>query len=1024
MNFTHFRIVNTIPLVTINRLLMLSKLRWLVLPCMLLLSHLAIAQNKTVTGKVTDSKDGSGVAGASVTAKGSRTGTSTKGDGTFSLSVSSATTTLVITSVGYETQEVSIAGVTSVEVSFVASAGSNLNEVVVTGYGSSRKRDLTGSVGSVKERDFNKGVFVSADQLFQGKLSGVQVVSNSGQPGGAMTVKIRGASAVTGSGSPLYVVDGVPLDGRSPRPGIGDLGYGGSNPGNNPLNFINPADIASIDVLKDASATAIYGSRAAYGVVLITTKKGKSGEPKIELNASISTGKIAHRIEVLNASQFRQALPYYGLSNSADKGSDVNALDAILRTAKTQNYNVGVSGGNENARYRFSLGVLDQEGIVRKTGIKKYTANISGNFKFLESKKLGLDINIIPSQYTEEIAPISNNAGSRGSLIGNALQWNPTEKLKFTKPSGGDSLNIVVGGDLINPLALSEAITDKSKVTTILASISPYFKITKDLEYRFLYSINYGTGTRSTTMQPYMNFNDTYGKGRVRLAHSDLSTQQITQTLSFNKQLTSSLNLNAVAGFEYLNFKSKGNDLGGFGQTGVAGGFGNFGLDFADYIQYTDPTNRTFSSYSDPTNELQSYFLRAGINYKDKYLFTGTFRADGSTKFGKNNKYGYFPSFSAAWNISKEDFFKSVAFISSLKLRAGWGKTGNQEFPSGAAQLRYSFSGSGSGTLSAANNANPDLKWQADRQFNVGFDASILKNRITLTVDYFNKRTTDLLFPSEPPQPAAPGGVVKWVNLDGNIDNKGFEFALNSAIVTKKDLTWDLGVNATFIQNEVSNLSSQINTGSLDGQGITGTTVQVIKNGLPINTFFTKNFEGFDKTTGFAIYTDDGYTLFNVGNPNPKMVLGLSTTVRYKKLSFVANMNGAFGHDIYNNTLNSVINVGSINNGKNIALSVFKDPIKESFANPLTASSRFLEKGNYLKLANATISYSFGDVGKSLKNLSVYVTGQNIFTITKFTGFDPEVNVDKNISGVPSSSIEYIPYPSARTFSFGVNVGF
>lgn len=1022
MNFTRFRIDNPIPLVTINRLLMLSKLRWLVLPCMLLLSHLAIAQNKTVTGKVSDSKDGSGVAGASVTAKGSRTGTSTKADGTFSLSVPSATTTLVISSVGYESQEVSIAGVTSVEVSFVASAGSNLNEVVVTGYGSARKRDLTGSVGSVKEKDFNKGVFVSADQLFQGKVSGVQVLSNSGQPGGAMTVKIRGASAVTGSGAPLYVVDGVPLDGRSPRPGIGDLGFGGSNPGNNPLNFINPSDIASIDVLKDASATAIYGSRAAYGVVMITTKRGKSGDPKIEFSASLGTSKIAKRIEVLSASEFRSALSYYGLSNSNDKGSDVNALDAVLQTAMTQNYNVGVSGGNENARYRFSLGVLNQEGIVRKTGIKKYTANVSTNFKFLESKKLGLDINIIPSQYSEDIAPISNNAGSRGSLIGNALQWNPTEKLKFTNASGKDSLNIIPGGDLINPLALSDAIDDRSKVTTILASISPYFKITKELEYRMLYSINYGTGQRVTTMQPFMNFNDTYGRGRVRIANSELSTQQITHTLSFNKQITSNLNLNAVAGFEYLKYKSKGNDLNGFGLLS-AGGFGYYGLDFADYIQYTDPSTRSFGSYSDPTNELQSYFVRAGFNYKDKYLFTATFRADGSTKFGKDNKYGYFPSFAGAWNISKEDFFKSVTFINSLKLRAGWGKTGNQEFPSGASQYRYSFANNATG-ISVVNGRNDILKWQADRQFNVGFDAAILKNRISLTVDYFNKRTTNLLFPSEPSQPAPPGNFITWVNLDGNIDNKGFEFALNSTIVAKKDLSWDLGVNATFIKNEVSGLKGQLNTGSLDGQGITGTTVEVIKNGLPINAFFTKRFLGFDKTTGFANYEDDGYTLFYMGNPNPKMVLGLSTTVRYKKLSFVANMNGAFGHSIYNNTLNSVINVGSINNGKNIALSVYKDPVKESFANPLTASSRFLEKGNYLKLANATISYSFGDVGKSFKNLSVYVTGQNVFTITKFTGFDPEVNVDKNINGVPSASIEYIPYPSARTFSFGVNVGF
>lgn len=984
--------------------------------------QVAFAQNKTVTGKVTDSKDGAPVSGASVQVKGTRTGTSTKPDGTFSLSVPSNATTLVITSVGYERQEVAITG-SAIEVSFVANAGANLNEVVVTGYSSTKKKDLTGSVGSIKEKDFNKGVFTSPDQLMQGKISGVQVINNSGQPGGAATVKIRGASAVTGSGQPLYVVDGVPLDGRSVRPGIGDVGLGGSNPGNNPLNFINPADIASIDVLKDASATAIYGSRAAYGVVLITTKRGKSGEPRIDVSASIGSSKILKRIDVLNASEFRSALTYYGLSNSNDKGSDVDALGEITRTGMIQNYNVGISGGNENARYRVSLGVLDQEGIVKKSGIKKYTANVNLNFKFLESKKLGLDINIIPSQYKEEIAPISNDAGSRGSLIGNALQWNPTERLRIRKANGQDSINVLVGGDLLNPVAVQEAFTDRSRVTTVLASISPYYKITKDFEYRFLYSYNYGIGKRSTSIKPFINLNDVYGKGRIRLAQAELITQSITHTLNYNKQITSNLNLQAVAGYEYVKYINKGYDLSGYGQSGAAGGFGDFGLDYEDYIQYTNPTNRTFGSYSDPTNELQSYFLRTAFNYKDKYLLTATIRADGSTKFGENNKYGYFPSIGAAWNISKEDFFH-VPFINSLKLRAGWGKTGNSEFPSGSAQLRYSFSGGGSGAFSAANNANKDLKWQADRQFNVGFDMAVLKNRINITVDYFNKRTTNLLFPSEPPQPAAPGGVVKWVNLAGNIDNKGFEAAVNAAIITKKDLSWDFGVNATFIKNEVSGLPAPINTGGLHGQGITGTTVEVIKNGLPINAFFTRRFEGFDKATGLAIYTDGGDVLYYVGNPNPKMTLGISTTLRYKKLSLVANMNGAFGHDIYNNTLNSVINVGSINNGKNIAVSVFRDPVKESFANPLTASSRFLEKGNYLKMANMTLSYAFGDIGKYIKGLNVYITGQNLFVLTDFSGFDPEVNVDKNQNGVPSSGIEYIPYPSARTFSFGINVGF
>ncbi|MEO7398599.1 MAG: SusC/RagA family TonB-linked outer membrane protein, partial [Ilumatobacteraceae bacterium] len=565
---------------------------------------------------------------------------------------------------------------------------------------------------------------------------------------------------------------------------------------------------------------------------------------------------------------------------------------------------------------------------------------------------------------------------------------------------------------------LQEAIDDKSKVTTILASLSPYFKFTNWLEYRFLYSINYGTGSRGSTVQPFLNFNESIDRGRAAIASNELITQQFTHTVNVLRKIANNLDLNAVVGYEYLKYTSKGSYAGGVGRLNGTGGYGNYGLDFTNYLQYSDPTKRYIGSFIDPSYEIQSYFARTVFNYKDKYLFTATFRADGSSKFGKNNKYGYFPSFAGAWNIGKESFF-NVSSVTNLKLRAGWGKTGNQEFPSGSAVARYSFDDNGS--IVQNNNANENLKWQSDRQYNVGLDFGVLRNRILVTLDYFNKKTTDLLFPSEPAQPAAPGAAIKWVNLDGNIENKGFEAAVNASILNQKDFSIDLGVNATFITNTVSGLPTSIKTGGLDGQGISGTTVQEIRNGLPINAFYTRQFLGIDKGSGLASYSDGGDVLYYVGNPNPKTLLGLNATVRYKKLSLNASMNGAFGYKIYNNTLNNVINVGSINNGKNIAYSVFKDPIKESFANPVTASSRFLESGNYLKMTNATLSYGIGNVGSFLKGANVYVTGQNLFVITKFTGFDPEVNVNKSVNGVPSVAIEYIPYPSARTITFGIN---
>lgn len=980
---------------------------------LVLITQQTWAQNRTITGKISDDK-GNAVTGASVTVKGTNIGTTSDASGSFRLSVPSSANALFVSYVGFEGQDVSITSSSDIAVSLSAQ-NSALTDVVVIGYGTARRKDLTGSIASVQEKNFNKGIYTSADQLIQGKASGIQVINNSGQPGGATTVKIRGNATLTGTGQPLYVVDGVPLDGRSPRPGIADIGLGGGNPASNPLNFINPSDIASIDILKDASATAIYGSRAAYGVVLITTKKGKAGQTRLDVNASAGFQKIAHRIDVLDANQFRQAITYYGVDASNDAGGDVDALDAILRTGVIQNYNVAISGGGENSRFRLALGTLDQEGIVRKSGIKKYSANFNANLNFLSSKRLGLDINLIPSQYIEDIAPITNNAGAAGSLIGQALQWNPTQPLKV-----GDSIVNVGGTSILNPLGVSEAFNDQSKVTTILASISPYFKFTDWLTYRFQYSINYATGTRKTSRNQNININPGAngftGVGYAAIAQSELYNEQATHTLTFSKNVASELNMNILVGYEYLKFVNKGSSLT---TNGPSSGFGQYGLDYTDYIQFGDPTTRNVSSYNDPTTELQSYFGRATLNYRDRYLITGTFRADGSTRFGKNNRYGYFPSFSVAWDLAKESFFH-VNAINNLKLRGGWGKTGNQEFPSGSSQSRYSFTNNGG--LGLSNNPNPDLKWQSDKQYNFGLDVSVLKNRITATFDYFDKVTTDLLYPTFPIQPAPPGTVVTWKNLDGKIENRGVEGTVSASILNGTSFTFDLSVNATYVKNTVSGLSAPIQTGALSGQGLSGTTVEVIRNGYPINAFFTRNFEGFDKGTGQAIYTDAGNTFYYEGNPNPKVLLGTSATFGYKKLSLIVNMNGAFGQKIYNNTFNNVVNVGDINGGRNIAVSVFNNPVKESLSNPVTASSRFIEKGNYVKMQNATLVYTLGNIGKVFQNTSVYVTGQNIFTITKYKGFDPEINVDENVNGVPSVGIDYIPYPSARTITFGLNI--
>jgi TonB-linked SusC/RagA family outer membrane protein len=970
---------------------------------------------RDVTGRVTDSKGG-GLPGVTVIVPGTTNGTGTDGDGNFKLQVPATATTLSFSFVGYGTQVVTITGRNTVNVTLKDDAQA-LGDVVVVGYGSVQKSDLTGAVSTVSTKDFNKGTFTSPDQLIQGRTSGVQITQNSGQPGGASTIRIRGNSAVTGTGQPLYVVDGVPLDGRSARPGLNTSL--GDSPDSNPLNFLNPADIESLTVLKDASATAIYGSRAAYGVVLITTKRGKVGDARFDFGVSGGFSNIMRRIKVLNADEFRQALTYYGAPASNDLGQNNDPLGAILQTGPLQNYTGAVSGGGENGRYRLSLGYLDQKGIVKKTGFQKYTASFVTNAKFLESKRLGVDINITASQSREQLAPITNNGDFRGSLIGQALQWNPTDKLY-----NEDGSPFVRLGQVINPVAQQAYYNDNARVTTALASISPYYKFTDWLEYRALFATNYSTGIRRTSIDQRLNIVDYQNLGYAAISATELQTQQMTHTLNFNKKITDDFNVNALVGYEYTKFSYSGNGLSGRGPANADGspiGFGTYGLDYTNYLQYSNPSGRLISSFVDPVTELQSFFGRAILNYKERYLLTATLRADGSTKFGDNNKYGYFPSISAAWDISQEDFLKSkYEALSQLKVRVGYGRTGNQEFPAGSARSQFVFQANNGGLVQTTN-ANPNLKWQSDEQYNAGIDVALFNNRVSLTADYFYKRTTDLLYPNIPGFPAAPGGSsVIWQNLDGIIVNKGVELLLGVTAVDNARFGVSINANATFVKNNVTGLPAAliIQTGTLSGQGLSGVLAETIQNGQPLNGFYLPTYNGLNPSTGlYNDFTPASY----VGNPNPTTIAGLSATFRFQKLSLITNFNGVFGNKIYNNTFNSVLNVSQIRAGKNISLDEFQKGTKESLANAVTPSTRFLESGNFVKLSNVTLSYALGDLGKVFKGASIYAIGQNLFVITKYRGFDPEVNTNKAQGVVPSAGIDYTGYPSARTFTFGIN---
>lgn len=971
----------------------------LLCPLFMLIMQQSWAQNKSVSGKVSDEK-GNPVSGASVLAKGTNIGTSTDATGSFALNVPSSASVLVISYVGYVSQEVSIASTQNVTVTLQPESTS-LSDVVVVGYGTARKKDLTGSVASVRERDFNKGVITAPDQLIQGKAAGVLVINNSGQPGGSTTIRIRGTSSIRSGNQPLFVIDGVPLSGGSARPGAsgGDFGSDGGNP----LAFINPNDIASMEILKDASATAIYGSRGANGVVLISTKRGKSGVPQLDINASTGLSNTLKKLEVLSGDEYRKALQDYDLT-SGDYGASEDAWDAITRTALTQNYNVAIGGGTENGRYRLSAGYLNQQGIIETSELKKITANFTSSFKFLESKKLGLDMNVLVTQTNENIAPVSSFVGFTGNVIAQALQWNPTLKVR-----NGDSITYL-GGTTINPLASLEYYKDRANVNTIIASISPSYKITKEIEYKFIYSVNRQVGVRKGMVDRRLNLQGIQDRGTAFIGNNEQTNQQITNTLSFNKEVSSALNINAVIGHEWLTFDSRNNFESGYD-------FSNIGLNYYDYLQYSTTANRSISSYASPSTELQSFFARAILNYKDKYLLTGTFRADGSTKFGENNKYGYFPSLGFAWNVSNESFMQGGGLFDNLKLRFGWGKTGNQEFPSGASLNRFSL---GQQSISRSNFGNPDLKWETSTTTNGGIDFAIFKGRLSGSVDYFYKKTTDVLFERTLAQPAPSGKI--WVNLDGYVLNKGVEISLTGGLIRQSNINWNITTNATFLQNTVKGLTGFYQTGVLRGQGFSDVYGQRVISDQPLNVWYLGIFEGIDKTTGQSIYTggDASANKFYVGSPNPKFLLGISTDFTYKKFTAMVNMNGTFGQYIFNNTAATVLGIGNLGS-RNIAKSVLNSDAQEAISNAPAPSTRNLEKGNYVKLANATLSYRVGNIGKAIKNVNISLTGQNLFILTNYSGFDPEVNTDGGSDGIPSLGIDYVPYPSARTIILGVN---
>jgi len=981
---------------------------------------LLIQDGIVVTGNVTD-EQGAALPGVNIIEKGTTNGTVSDATGNYRIVVSSSNATVVFSFVGSETTEVTVGDQSVISVSLKPSAVA-LAELVVIGYGTQKRSDITGAISSLKSESFNQGVVTNPGQLLQGKVSGVNVTTASGEPGAAQNVIIRGVGSLRSGTQPLYVIDGFLLDNSS-------QGFD-----TNPLNFLNPSDIESMDVLKDASATAVYGSRASNGVVVITTKKGKSGKTQMNLSGSTAWSNMSNTIDVFSADDFRTAVPAAG-GNLIDEGGDTNWQNELKQTGVSKQIDFSIGGAAaEKFSYYASIGMQDQEGILKNSNLKRYSGKLNMSQKAFNGR-LNIDYNLVAS-HTENLRP------GISSTISDMLALNPTI------PAYTDGEPTLLPTNALNPLKRYQIYSDEAVNNRILASVSPSIEILDGLVYKLNLGVDYSTTTRDQQYEPYPQVvnesNISNGSLTTLLASNTNKLVENTLTYNWHKNTHS---VTILAGQSYQSFLEENRSFN-------YNSFANNNIEPKYQDQTSSQAYPTTVTSSGVKDELQSFFGRVNYSYADKYLFTATFRADGSSKFGENNKYGYFPSVAMGWNISNENFMGD-SFFDNLKLRASWGQTGNQEIPSKITKASYAedrlITGNqsystypldpGATSISAypygivfTRLANPDLQWEVSTQFNAGIDFAIFESRLTGSVDYFAKESSNILLEVTPSDPVQPTPTY-WRNIpDMKIQNNGFELTLDYHGNAGGNFSYNIGGNVTYIQNEVKDSPYQVlTTGAAQGAGQTGATINGYVNGEPVGAFYMLQFEGIGENglNQFKDINGDGSILDNdrsvVGSAIPKFLYAYHLNFRYKSFDLGFNFNGVTGSKVYNHTAMSLFTKAQLAKSNNTTDFAIQYP-NELTSNSNTVSTRYLENGSFLRLNNATLGYNLSaeKIGLShvFQNVRLAVTGQNLFTISDYSGFDPEINTGSTVSGISTFGIDYFTYPKAKTFLISLNVTF
>lgn len=977
---------------------------FLFLVALLTYTH-SYSQQKTLTGEVTDAGTGEPLPGVTIVIQGTARGTITDVDGQYSIDVEQGRT-LTFSFIGYTSQEIEVGAEDVLNVQLRQSVES-LDEVVVIGYGQVKKEDATGSVEAISTDDFNPGAITSPQELVSGKIAGVNITSGGGSPGEGATIRIRGGSSLSASNDPLFVIDGVPVD----NDGISGM--------KNPLNTIHPSDIETFTVLKDASATAIYGSRASNGVIIITTKKGRQGAPlKINYNQYFSVGSFANKIYPLSTNEFTNLVQDRYANNPNALGllgpSDTDWQEQIYRPAFGQDHNLSLTGNIDNMPFRASVGYSNQEGLLKTDGMDRVTASVGVNPRFFDDH-LRVNLNL-------KGMLINNNFGNRGA-IGSAFTFDPTQPIYNGSPYGGYFTWVQENGDPIsiapsNPVAQLELTNDQSTVQRSIGNA--------EFDYRFHFlpdlraNLNLGYDISSSEGSNFIPEYAPWAYDKQNGGGNDIAYSQDKKNslLDFYLNYASDIDrldsrIDVMTGYSWQHFWSAGESL----NTNVR-----------ETVTYSDTDYET-------ENYLVSFFGRFNYIFKERYLATFTLRQDGSSRFSPDTRWGLFPSVALAWQIADEPFLADSETVSDLKLRVGYGVTGQQNITNNDYPYlpRYTFGeenaqvqfGNDYVTTIRPEGYDANIKWEETTTYNIGFDYGFLDNRITGSVDAYYRVTDDLI--NFIPVPAGTNLTNRILTNVGDLENRGLEFSINAIPISKKDMSWEVGFNASYNENEITKLTAiddptyiGVETGGISG-GV-GNTIQIHSVGFPANSFFVWEqvydedgmpVEGLyvDRNGDGSITNDDKYRYKKAA---PDVFLGFSSKLNYHNWDFTFNGRANLNNYVYNNvwstsaTFNNLYNsVGYLNN---LSESVFES----EFENPKYFSDYYVQHASFIRLDNISLGYSFNSMYNDRLRFRVYGTVQNVFVITEYEGLDPEVSggIDNNI------------YPRPRTFMLGVNIDY